>query len=427
MELSHSSTPPTVEPMSGPPPPISTGASGISLTSGTRFFSAGGGASMFPQHRPVAAADSEMFHDFPRPAATNSSLLFDSMKSLPPPPPPSQLPSLFQSQLLLQKSMPPPQAAPTLTLPSPMPPPPPPMPPPSQQQQQPSFYRSPFARASPPLCPGQDSELYGPASFQNGGAIMVPPTIESGEPSLQNPKQSKQQEVLMLAELGQLPLPAMESWDPKQRMFWLKCMLTKHLHQPNPAELAERVQKLRMVETCIRAQPNTPLESYINIFGEIFDKRIALKLQYELDAWKQVCDSIPMKMTNASYLAASPEKVGGDHLWEHILRLLMNEDPTVEWLNIQEGLFRFVDSSGAARSWGMTKGNMNMSYEKMSRSIRQYYTDDKNGLIQKATEYPKLHYRFNMFHPEVVSFLKKNFMEVCQRHAFLCTVVNSMF
>lgn len=228
----------------------------------------------------------------------------------------------------------------------------------------------------------------------------------------------------MLADMGQLPLPAMDNWDPKQKMFWLKCMLTKHLHQPCPEELQDRVQKLRMVEACIRAQPHATLDIYINIFGGLFDQKIARNLLYELDAWRQVCDSIPVKMTHANYLAASPEKTAGDHLWEHILRLLMNEDPTVEWLAIEEGLFRFVDSSGAARSWGMTKGNLNMSYEKMSRSIRQYYTDDKNGLIQKATEYPKLHYRFNMFHPEVVSFLRKYFLEVCQRHAFLGRVVS---
>lgn len=57
---------------------------------------------------------------------------------------------------------------------------------------------------------------------------------------------------------------------------------------------------------------------------------------------------------------------------------------------IFSGVFKILDSAYVASLWGSRKNNGRMTYDKFSRSIRQYY---KRGIIVK-TKASKLIYKF---------------------------------
>ena len=70
------------------------------------------------------------------------------------------------------------------------------------------------------------------------------------------------------------------------------------------------------------------------------------------------------------------------HLWienEHIFFL-----PS-------KGIFKIEDSAHVARLWGIRKNRPAMNYDKLSRSIRQYY---KKGIIRKPDVSRRLVYQF---------------------------------
>jgi len=55
------------------------------------------------------------------------------------------------------------------------------------------------------------------------------------------------------------------------------------------------------------------------------------------------------------------------------------------------GLFKIEDSEKLAQLWGECKNCPTMNYDKLSRSIRQYY---KNGIIHKTATSQRLVYQF---------------------------------
>ena len=55
------------------------------------------------------------------------------------------------------------------------------------------------------------------------------------------------------------------------------------------------------------------------------------------------------------------------------------------------GIFKIEDSARVARLWGKRKNRPAMNYDKLSRSIRQYY---KKGIIQKTEHSKRLVYQF---------------------------------
>ena len=64
------------------------------------------------------------------------------------------------------------------------------------------------------------------------------------------------------------------------------------------------------------------------------------------------------------------------------------------WLSsnfILLGIFKIEDSQEVARLWGLRKNRPNMNYDKLSRSIRQYY---KKNIIKKPKETSRLVYQF---------------------------------
>ncbi len=55
------------------------------------------------------------------------------------------------------------------------------------------------------------------------------------------------------------------------------------------------------------------------------------------------------------------------------------------------GIFKIEDSVRVAKLWGQRKNRPAMNYDKLSRSIRQYY---KKGIIKKTASSKRLVYQF---------------------------------
>lgn len=99
------------------------------------------------------------------------------------------------------------------------------------------------------------------------------------------------------------------------------------------------------------------------------------------------------------------------HLWEFLLELLQQVDAhqegghlqhapaqenvadasVIRWLDKQRGVFKIEDSVRVAKLWGKRKNKPKMNYDKLSRSIRQYY---KKGIMKKTDRSQRLVYQF---------------------------------
>lgn len=63
----------------------------------------------------------------------------------------------------------------------------------------------------------------------------------------------------------------------------------------------------------------------------------------------------------------------------------------IRWLDRKQGVFKIEDSQAVARLWGRRKNRPAMNYDKLSRSLRQYY---KKGIMQKTERSQRLVYQF---------------------------------
>ena len=81
------------------------------------------------------------------------------------------------------------------------------------------------------------------------------------------------------------------------------------------------------------------------------------------------------------------------HLWQFLKELL--DDPEgyscIKWIDRAKGVFKIEDSSKVAKLWGRRKNRPAMNYDKLSRSVRQYY---KKGIIKKTDLAKRLVYQF---------------------------------
>uniref|UniRef100_A0A914V9R2 ETS domain-containing protein n=1 Tax=Plectus sambesii TaxID=2011161 RepID=A0A914V9R2_9BILA len=85
---------------------------------------------------------------------------------------------------------------------------------------------------------------------------------------------------------------------------------------------------------------------------------------------------------------------GNIHLWQFIRELLDNPaqfSACVRWLDRKEGIFKIENSHQLARLWGQRKNRTKMNYDKLSRSLRQYY---KKNIIKKTGQKQRLIYQF---------------------------------
>lgn len=67
------------------------------------------------------------------------------------------------------------------------------------------------------------------------------------------------------------------------------------------------------------------------------------------------------------------------------------KQPMIRWLDRKEGIFKIEDSQAVARLWGQRKNRPLMNYDKLSRSLRQYY---KKGIMRKTARSQRLVYQF---------------------------------
>ncbi|XP_055624532.1 DNA-binding protein D-ETS-4 [Toxorhynchites rutilus septentrionalis] len=106
-------------------------------------------------------------------------------------------------------------------------------------------------------------------------------------------------------------------------------------------------------------------------------------------------------VTAAATTATSPSgttkpRQGGSHihLWQFLKELLATPDQhqgAIRWIDRSKGVFKIEDSVRVARLWGRRKNRPAMNYDKLSRSIRQYY---KKGIMQKTERSQRLVYQF---------------------------------
>lgn len=82
------------------------------------------------------------------------------------------------------------------------------------------------------------------------------------------------------------------------------------------------------------------------------------------------------------------------HLWQFLKELLASPQThgtAIRWLDRTKGVFKIEDSVRVARLWGKRKNRPAMNYDKLSRSIRQYY---KKGIMKKTERSQRLVYQF---------------------------------
>jgi SAM pointed domain-containing ETS transcription factor len=93
---------------------------------------------------------------------------------------------------------------------------------------------------------------------------------------------------------------------------------------------------------------------------------------------------------------AAPTRSGGSHihLWQFLKELLSQpqmHSSCIRWLDRSQGVFKIEDSVRVALLWGRRKNRPAMNYDKLSRSIRQYY---KKGIMKKTERSQRLVYQF---------------------------------
>ncbi|XP_076327545.1 DNA-binding protein D-ETS-4-like [Tachypleus tridentatus] len=82
------------------------------------------------------------------------------------------------------------------------------------------------------------------------------------------------------------------------------------------------------------------------------------------------------------------------HLWQFLKELLSQPQmygSCIRWLDRPKSIFKIEDSVRVARLWGKRKNRPAMNYDKLSRSIRQYY---KKGIMKKTERSQRLVYQF---------------------------------
>ncbi|ESO04729.1 hypothetical protein HELRODRAFT_127646, partial [Helobdella robusta] len=80
-------------------------------------------------------------------------------------------------------------------------------------------------------------------------------------------------------------------------------------------------------------------------------------------------------------------------LWQFLKELLVCPQYAtwIRWVDQHKGVFKIEDSVNVAKLWGERKNRPAMNYDKLSRSIRQYY---KKGIIRKTNSSKRLVYQF---------------------------------
>lgn len=98
----------------------------------------------------------------------------------------------------------------------------------------------------------------------------------------------------------------------------------------------------------------------------------------------------PKNKSGEPKVATRTGRNGNYELWEFLLDTLLNPKHKrfIEWVG-DEGDFNLIKPKKISDMWGKTKGNKHMTYEKLSRAMRDYYGGD---MLMKSKK--QFHYKF---------------------------------
>ncbi|XP_010900743.3 SAM pointed domain-containing Ets transcription factor [Esox lucius] len=236
----------------------------------------------------------------------------------------------------------------------------------------------------PEQCPVIDSQALGLSPEQDG--------VQEEERSLEQVQSMVVGEVLKDIEtacklLNITPDPI--EWSCSNVQKWL--LWTEHLYRLPQAGKA--FQELTGKDLCAMSEEDFRQRS----------PQCGDTLHAHLDIWKSAawmkerCSVGDSKITGGEELwSEADSSCSGQpiHLWQFLRELLLkphNYGRCIRWLNKEKGIFKIEDSAHVARLWGLRKNRPAMNYDKLSRSIRQYY---KKGIIRKPDVSQRLVYQF---------------------------------
>ncbi|XP_067083651.1 SAM pointed domain-containing Ets transcription factor [Osmerus mordax] len=242
------------------------------------------------------------------------------------------------------------------------------------------------ARGEPEQCPVIDSQGLG---------------LSPGLEALQGPEEERSLEQVQSLVVGEVlkdvetackllnitPDPA--EWSCGNVQKWL--LWTEHLYRLPQAGRA--FQELTGKDLCAMSEEDFRQRS----------PQCGDTLHAHLDIWKSAawmkerCSVGEAKLTGGEDLwSEADSSCTGQpiHLWQFLRELLLkphNYGRCIRWVNKEKGIFKIEDSGHVARLWGLRKNRPAMNYDKLSRSIRQYY---KKGIIRKPDVSQRLVYQF---------------------------------
>ncbi|XP_064555303.1 DNA-binding protein D-ETS-4 isoform X1 [Drosophila montana] len=115
-----------------------------------------------------------------------------------------------------------------------------------------------------------------------------------------------------------------------------------------------------------------------------------------LTAAPAVLTATPTTTTTSAKRTGGARNGGSSHihLWQFLKELLAAPQvngTAIRWIDRSKGIFKIEDSVRVAKLWGRRKNRPAMNYDKLSRSIRQYY---KKGIMKKTERSQRLVYQF---------------------------------
>jgi hypothetical protein len=125
-----------------------------------------------------------------------------------------------------------------------------------------------------------------------------------------------------------------------------------------------------------------------------YDANLMINGQNSMSANQQPLNGMPNFQHGNATKVYPKNSSGSIHLWHFIRELLDNPKEysnCVRWVDRSEGTFKIESSHNLARLWGLRKNRAAMNYDKLSRSLRQYY---KKKIIQKPEKKQRLVYKF---------------------------------
>lgn len=242
----------------------------------------------------------------------------------------------------------------------------------------------------PEQCPVIDSQAPG------GSLDLAPAGLSLEEHSLEQVQSMVVGEVLKDIETACKLLNITSDpvdWSPGNVQKWL--LWTEHQYRLPP--VGKAFQELGGKELCAMSEEQFRQRSPLG--GDV--------LHAHLDIWKSAAWMKERTSPGAIHFCASTSEESWTdsevdsscsgqpiHLWQFLKELLLKPQSYgrfIRWLNKEKGIFKIEDSAQVARLWGIRKNRPAMNYDKLSRSIRQYY---KKGIIRKPDISQRLVYQF---------------------------------